>query len=505
MKKKSNGRGTSNKKPPQSPETEIALLGSIFFEPAVMTEIVDIVAPEDFYEPANMAVAQVIWDLWGKTDKPLDAALIYNELCKREQEKLVGGYEGLMQLADAVPEASHAAHYAKIVKEKSQLRRLISMCQAGIGDAYAAGADADMVVDKAHDRMFGLVVGKKRTDVVDAHDEGEAELAALDAPEGERHAVWTGFNDIDAVTGGLHDGEITMLAGRPSMGKTTLALNITEHLALRQGKRAIFFSLEVPKRQVVRNLMAMGARVPVTKLRNRTVTPEERKALDDALGRLEKRMIWVTGQPKTALEMKAIIRQLQTRHEISLIVVDYIQLFLKTIDRRVAEMSLISRQLKCMAQELDLPFLVLSQLSRKCEDRKNKMPVLADLRESGALEQDADAVFLLWRRDQYITEEEEPDNMAVVHIAKQRHGATKWVKLYFRKEVLRFEDLAREEEPPPKKEKPKSKKAEGVMFGKPEEKERLPYKDAPEKEESQFGKDENGSPVWNPDNKDCPF
>jgi len=492
-------------KQPQSPEAEVALLGSVFFDPSIIAEITDVVGPKDFYIPANQAVAQVIWGFFGES-KPIDPALVYDELCTRKQDAVVGGHEGLYKLADAMPESSHAPQYAKIVADKAKLRNLMTTCRAAIMQALDGSEDADTIIDKTHDSIYRLAAEKQRGGVLEYHQGMGEELKRIKTGEGERHAVWTGFADIDKLTGGLHDGELTYLAAYPRMGKTTMALNIMEHLALKQDKRSVIFTLEVPKRQILINLTAIGARVPVSKFRTNTLTPEDIDKMEAAYSKIEKNIIWVTGQPKNHLEMKAIIRQIDAKFGISLVVVDYIQLLLKTLDKRAGEMSLISRQMKLIAQELDKPFLVLSQFNRPKAGKEAKMPVLSQLKESGSLEQDADAVFLLHRLDPLKEEGEPKDRLARLHVAKQKNGPQGFVKLCFFDDILRFENFANsdKEEPiklPPKKEPPKK------MFIKEHEEERLPYKDAPEKPEvteGGFKKSDDGAPIWG-DDDDEPF
>lgn len=480
---------------PQSAEAEAALLGSLFFEPECIAEVVDIVVPDDFYEPSHRAVAEVIWHFWAE-NKPIDITLVYNEIVSRKQKKVVGGHEGLMKLADAVPEASHAAQYAQVVADKSKLRSLIGVCRNAIASAYSDDGDALTVIDTTHNEIYKLAADKERGGVLEYKAGMASELEALRSGEAIRHAVWTGFTDIDKITGGLHDGELTYLAAYSRMGKTSLALNIMEHLALKRDKKAVMFTLEVPKRQILRNLTAMGARIPVTKFRTQTLTPEDIDKLESAYNKIKENVIWVTGQPKSSLEMKAIIRQLDARFGISLVVIDYIQLFLKSQDSRAGEMSVISRQIKLMAQDLDKPFLVLSQFSRPKKGQEAKPPTLTDLKESGSLEQDADAVFLLHRLDPFKGPGEPKDHIARLHVAKQKNGPEGFVKLYFRDEILRFENFTANGENDGAVTKP-AQEPKSEPDQQPKAQERLPYKEAPTHDD--------GTPRWVPEEDDVPF
>lgn len=488
---------------PSSPEAEIALVGSIFFDPQVIASVVDVVAPRDFYQPEYRAIAQVLWDFWGES-KPIDAALVYTEICRRQQEDVVGKMEGMMRIADATPESSHAAHYATIIKDKSRLRDLLHIGRQIIFNAMQQAKDTDAIIDDAHESIYRLAADVGRGTVYELYEGAKKEIEAIRAGVGDRHAVWTGFADVDVLTGGLHNGEMTILAAYPRMGKTTYALNVMEHLA-KKGKRSVIFSLEVPPRQIMRNMMAIGAGVSVSKFRNQTVTDEEINKLETALEQIGKNVIWVTGQPKTSVEMKAIIRRLDARFDVSLVVIDYIQLFLKSADNRAGEMSTITRQIKLMGQELDKPLLVLSQLRRPLPGRETDPPTLSQLRESGSLEQDADIVMILHRSDPYKDPEkkgQEKNHLARLHVAKQKNGPEGFVKLYFREELLRFENFAEADGTHVKPVRRVFKREEPEA----QAPETLPYKDAPERPEVRddddkkqacvFPLDEDGAPIW---------
>jgi len=435
------------KKLPQSPEAEVALLGSLLFDPTVIAAIVDIVRPDDFYAPANLAVAHVIWDKWNDNE-PIDAALVYNELCKRKQDNVVGGHEGLMRLADAVPEASHASYYAKIVKDKAVLRNLITACQEAIAEACDASGDADAVVDRSEQKMYEVA---HQSSIATAFEIGPVlheVMKVIDEMPHERlvTGLATGFYELDEITSGLQKGEMLVLAARPSMGKTTLALNIAEHIALREKAPVVVFSLETSVERIARNMLCAHAGINAHLLRTGRLDAKEYAKINMAVGALSEAKILVDDTTMmTPFQLKAKARRLKAKYDIGFIVIDYLQLLdAPKAENRQQEISVISRQIKALAKELDIPVLTVSQLSRAVEQREGNRPRLSDLRESGAIEQDADVVMLLYRGDYYQPDENKHTNTAELIIAKQRNGPTGTLKLQFTKEYLRFGPLSLE-------------------------------------------------------------
>ncbi len=446
-KTRARGTGAFDRGLPQSLETEAALLGSILFDHRVLVEVADTVAPEHFYVPANQAVAQAIWDLWSENE-PVDAAVIYELLCKRKQDELIGGHEGLMRLADSVPEASHAAYYASIVKGKAVLRNLITACQESIAEAYEASEEVDTILDRSEGRMFQVAhqsstaaaaeIGSVLRDVMKIIDETPHERLVT--------GLATGYYELDEMTSGLQNSELIVLAARPSMGKTTLALNIAEHIALEEKKPVVVFSLETSAERIARNMLCAHAGINAHKLRTGYLPSEEYRKLNMAVGALSEAKIYIDDSATlTPFQLKAKARRLKAKHDIRFVIVDYLQLMdSPKAESRQMEITYISRQLKALAKELNIPVLAVSQLSRAVESREGNRPRLSDLRESGAIEQDADLVMMLYRADYYQPDRSRHNGEAEVIIAKQRNGPTGTIKLGFFKEYLRFGPLAKD-------------------------------------------------------------
>ena len=438
---------TPARKLPQSPETETALLGSLLFDPTVIGDVSDAVSPDDFYVPANQVVAQVIWDLWSN-DEPIDPAMIYNELCKRKQDSVAGGHEGLMHLVDAMPEASHAANYARIIKNKALLRQLIAISSANIKSALDPRADVEDVLDAAESEILRLG-HSAQSDAVPLPVLLTTAIRQIDEmPRGKPiiSGLSTGFPDIDELICGLQKSNLIILAARPSLGKTTLALNIAEHVALEENVPVAIFSLETSADQIATNILCTHAHVDIQKLRSGHLADKDFTKLALATGVLQNTpaTLYIDDSGSlTPFQLKTKARRLKTKHGIGLIIVDYLQLIHANKKSRELEISFISRHLKLLAKELDIPILAVSQLSRKAEDRKR--PQLSDLRESGAIEQDADVVFLLYRQD-YGKPDARGASVTELIVAKQRHGPTGKARLLFLKNYLQFANLAIEDE-----------------------------------------------------------
>jgi replicative DNA helicase len=437
---------------PQSPEAEVALLGSIFFDPTVMGEVVEITRPSDFYVPANRIVAQVVWNFWND-NKPVDPALVYEELCKRKEDVIVGGHEGLMRLADAMPEASHAKHYSNIVRDKAILRNLITSCQEIISDAYEASEEVHSILDHSENRMYEVAHQSSAATAMEIGPVLRKVMKTLDErPHGKGvvTGLGTGYYELDELTSGLQESELVVLAARPSMGKTTLALNIAEHVALEEDAAVVVFSLETSVERIAHNMLCAHARIDAHKLRTGYLPAEEYSKLNMAVGVLSEAKILIDDTTMlTPFQLKAKARRLKAKVNIRMIIVDYLQLLdAPRAENRQQEISIISRQLKALAKELSVPVLAVSQLSRAVEAREGNRPRLSDLRESGAIEQDADVVMLMYRGDYYQPDRSRHTHEAEVIVAKQRNGPTGTVKLRFFNQFLRFENLARDEEIP---------------------------------------------------------
>jgi replicative DNA helicase len=449
--RRADAAASADRKLPQSPEAEIALLGSLIFDPTVIGMVVDTVSPDDFHVPANQAVARVIWDLWND-NAPIDITVIYDELGKRKQDALVGGHEGLFRIADAVPEASHATHYAGIVKNKAVLRNLIAACQDTIRDAHDASDEVEDILDHAENKIYQVAHESAGASVFQIGPVLRQVMKVIDeTPHGRLvTGLETGFYELDELTSGLQESELIVLAARPSMGKTTLALNIAENAALNGKVGVLIFSLETSVERIARNMLCAHAGIDAHLLRTGRLNPKEFTKINIAVGSLSEAKIYIDDTSMlTPFQLKAKARRLKALHDIGLIIVDYLQLLdSPKAESRQQEISIISRQLKSLAKELDVPVIAVSQLSRAVEQREGNRPRLSDLRESGAIEQDADVVMMLYRADYYEPDPAKHTNLAELIIAKQRNGPTGSLKLQFTKECLRFGSLSRDAEIP---------------------------------------------------------
>ncbi|MCX7704168.1 MAG: replicative DNA helicase [Planctomycetota bacterium] len=431
--------------PPCSLDAESATLGSILLAPEVLHQIIDVLSAEDFYEPRNAKIFNAMRSLYLENER-VDSVTVVERLRQEGCLQDVGGVSYIGALMESTPESSHAEYYAKIVKEKSILRELILTCTKIREAAYAQNLPAEELLEFAEQAIFKISHFSTLEESVALRDILIETFALLDKRlEGRDKfggiiGIPTGYTDLDYATGGLQPGEFIVLGARPSMGKTTFALNITERVAVRERKPVGFFSIETSKDQLARNLLCIHSRVNTQKMRSGYTNSEENERLSLAVGELSEAPIFIDDtNPLTPLLLKAKARRLKAKYDVSLIVVDYLQLMhipeLK--DNPQQEVSQISRHLKSLAKELKVPVLAISQLRRAAEEHGR--PRLSDLRESGAIEQDADIVLFLYRED-YQSGEPKPKGIAELIIAKQRHGPTTTINLYYDLECLRFEN-----------------------------------------------------------------
>ncbi len=435
--------------PPQNIEAEQSILGGILLENSAINSALEILSKNDFYSEAHRRIFSVIVEL-SERNEPVDIITISNALKDKNMLDSVGGSAYIASLVDNVPSAANVANYAKIVKEKAILRGLISSATDIINSCYETGSDVDLVLDKAEHSIFEISENKVRPSffpireiVKDSFRSIEDLFARKDLITG----VPTGFEKIDDLTSGLQKSELIIIAGRPSMGKTAFALNIAQYAALEGQTPAAIFSLEMSKEQLAFRLLASDAKVDSQRLRKGFLGETDWPKLTTAAGRLSEAPIFIDDTAAiTVLEMKAKSRRLKADQGLGLIIVDYIQLMRSGSYResREQEISEISRSLKALAKELNVPVVALSQLNRKVEDRTNRRPQMADLRESGAIEQDADVIAFIYRDEVYNKSDDNPEKgIAEIIIAKQRNGPTGTVKLAFLEKFTAFENLAR--------------------------------------------------------------
>ena len=441
---------TLEKVPPQNIEAEIAVLGSMLIEDEAIAQAVELIQSPFFYRDAHQKIFQAIVDLYS-ANKAVDLVTLTEELKKRGELDGVGGAAYLTELTAAVPTAANVQHYARIVKEKSILRNLISTATQIVTQSYGGQEEASFLLDKAEKQIFDIAGSQLRTMCVSIKEIIKDSIETIEGFYRKKAHVTglaTGFDDLDMMTAGLHGGELIIIAGRPSMGKSALATCIAEYVGVHEQKAVAVFSLEMSKEQLVQRMLCSHARVQLQRARSGFLTQSDWPNLVTAAGKLAEAPIYIDDSAAlTALELRAKARRMKARHNIELVVVDYMQLMDSPAagrENRQQEISEISRGLKALAKELNLPLIAISQLSRAPEKRETFRPRLSDLRESGAIEQDADLVMLLFR-EEYYHPKEENKGIAEVIVAKQRNGPIGSQNLLFLSEYTRFENLSKRE------------------------------------------------------------
>jgi replicative DNA helicase len=435
--------------PPQNLDAEESVLGAMMLSPGAIGAVSEALSAADFYRESHAKIYRAALGLYGRGE-PVDAITLVDELERRGDLADVGGKVRIHELAALVPAASNAGHYARIVREMATLRGLI---RAGSEIARLGmdrdGDEATELVDRAEQIVFDLSQSRVSGDfshIEELLKESFERITALYESAADITGVPSGFRDLDKLTSGFQPGNLVILAARPSMGKSGLALCMAANLAVRAEVPVALFTLEMSKTEVTQRLMCSEAKVESQRLRSGSLAPDDWPRLTAACDRLSKAPIFVddTGSI-TLMEIRSKARRLKMREpSLGLIIVDYLQLMTSgsTVENRVQEVSQISRSLKVLARDLDVPVLALSQLSRAVEQRHDKRPILSDLRESGSLEQDADLVLFIYR-DEYYAGDESPDKgLAEVHLAKHRNGPTDTIKLSFLRRFAKFADLA---------------------------------------------------------------
>ncbi|MDP3901696.1 MAG: replicative DNA helicase [bacterium] len=436
------------KLPPQNLEAEESVLGSLMIDQGAIIKAADILTPEDFYSSANGKIYGTILDLYEK-HQPIDILSVTSKLKEDKQLQDIGGSTYLSRLINSVPTSSHVEHYAKIVKEKKILRDLINTSAHIAEKAFNAGENIENVLDDIEQRIFSISQNSQLQKFVNIKDElkGAYErIEKLHSGGANLRGVPTGFSQLDDKLSGLQNSDLIMLGARPSLGKTSLMLDIARHVAVKEKLPVGIFSLEMSREQVVDRLISAEAQVPLWKLRTGRISDETDFALiQNSLDVLSHAQLYIDDTPSpNILQMRSMARRLQMDSGLSLIIIDYLQLIQPRTNSEsmVQQITEISRGLKGLARELNVPVLALSQLSRAVDQRESRIPRLADLRESGSLEQDADVVLFIYRKDKdkmNVTPEEE--NTAEIIIAKHRNGPTGTVKLKFDPERASFKNI----------------------------------------------------------------
>ncbi len=437
--------------PPQSIEAEESLLSAILVDNNTLLDVVEILSADDFYRTAHQKIFAAIIDLFDNGE-PVDLVTLANNLKERGHIEAVGGASYLAQLVDAVPLAVNAQHYAKIIADKASLRRLIEKTNAIAKRCYDDRGTVDDIIDFAEASIFEISERKSSQSFYPLSRLIIGNIETLEENQGNKSLVTgvpMGFGQLDNLTSGLQKSDLIILAARPSMGKTALALNIARNAAIDANIPVAVFSLEMSKEQLSLRMLCAEARLDSSRLRGGFFSMDDWHRLTDAAGVLSESPIYIDDTPSiSAMEIRAKARRLKMDKNIGLIIIDYLQLMKSRggAERRDLEISEMSRALKALAKELELPVLAISQLNRMLEQRNDKRPKLSDLRESGALEQDADVVAFIYRDEVYNQEENNPQKgMAEIILAKQRNGPTGRVILTFLDAYTRFENLAPEE------------------------------------------------------------
>lgn len=426
--------------PPQSPDAEISVLGAMLLSSDAVAKGLEVLRPEDFYQEVHQLIFSAMVELFNQT-RPVDVVTTVEQLRQRGQLEQVGGLAYLMELANMVPTAAHLEHYAEVVRSSSVLRQIIGVATELVTSAYRADKSPGDVLDQAQAALFQLAQHGNQ-EVARLHDvlmETFSRLETLYGSQGKLVGLPTGFTDLDRMTAGLQASDLVVVAARPSMGKTMLCLNLARHVALHQHVPVLLFSLEMSREQLALRLLSAESEIEGHRLRTGELDGQAWSKLSLALGRLGESPIYIDDTPGiSALELRAKARRLKAQQDIGLVIVDYMQLMQgRRSENRQQEISDISRSLKALARELNVPVVTLSQLSRAVESRTDKRPMLSDLRESGAIEQDADLVAFLYREDYYTKDTDNPEITELI-IAKQRNGPTGVVKLLFKKDVGKF-------------------------------------------------------------------
>jgi replicative DNA helicase len=436
------------KVPPQNLEAEQSILGGILLENAAINPVLEIMAGSDFYSDAHRKIFAAILEL-SERNQPVDIITLSSHLRDKKHLDAVGGTLYLSKLVDDVPSAANISHYARIVKEKSVLRNLIATATDILSRTYSAGSDVDSVLDEAEHAIFEISQNKIRPSFYPLKDIIKDSFRTIERLYERKElitGVATGFTKLDEMTSGLQRSDLIIIAGRPSMGKTAFALNIAQFCSVEEGVPVAVFSLEMAKEQLAMRMLSSEARVDSQKIRKGFLGEADWPKLTTAAGRLSDARLFIDDTPSiSVLEMKAKSRRLKAEHGLGLIILDYLQLMKGSAyaDTREQEISEISRSLKALAKELSVPVVALSQLNRKVEDRTSRRPQMADLRESGAIEQDADVILFLYRDEVYNKSEDNPEKgFAEVIIGKQRNGPVGTIRLVFQEKFTRFENAA---------------------------------------------------------------
>ena len=430
--------------PPQDVIAEQSVLGGMLLSKDAISDVVEILRERDFYRPAHELIYDAIVDLYGRGE-PADPVTVSAELTKRGDLVRAGGAPYLHTLISSVPTAANAGYYAKIIRERAIMRRLVEAGTKIVQLGYTDEGEVDDAVDQAQAEVFAVTERRESDDYVqlsqlmpEAYDEIEKIASGVTG-----QGVKTGFKDLDALTNGFHPGNMIVLAARPAVGKSTLGLDIARYASIHKRETSVIFSLEMSRSEITMRMLSAEARVPLNNIRSGRLSEEEWARMARRMGEISDAPMFIDDSPNLSLmEIRAKSRRLKQRHDLKLIVIDYLQLMTsgKRVENRQQEVSEFSRQLKLLAKELNVPVVAISQLNRSPEQRSDKKPMLSDLRESGSIEQDADVVILLHREDLYDSQNRSGE--ADLIVAKHRNGPTRTITVSAQLHLARFTDMA---------------------------------------------------------------
>lgn len=429
--------------PPHNNEAEQSVIGAVLLEPQALITAAEVLMPEDFYRVAHQKIFTTMLSLSDK-GQPIDLVTVTEELTAKKELEDVGGISYLTEIANAVPTAANIMHYAKIVEEKSLLRRLIRVATQIVEDGFTREDEVEELLSEAEKNMMEVSNRKNAGDfkhIKDVLVQTYDNIELLHTQQGEVTGIPTGFTDLDKITAGFQRNDLIIVAARPSVGKTAFALNVAQNVATKTSENVAIFSLEMGADQLVMRILCAEGNIDAQVMRTGSLEAEDWRKLTMAMGSLSNAGIFIDDSSGIRVnEIRSKCRRLQQEHGLGMVIIDYLQLISgsgKSGENRQQEVSEISRSLKGLARELEIPVIALSQLSRGVEQRQDKRPMMSDLRESGSIEQDADIVSFLYRED-YYDKETENENMIEIIIAKQRNGPTGTVTLAFAKEYNKF-------------------------------------------------------------------
>ncbi|MEI8149504.1 MAG: replicative DNA helicase [Actinomycetes bacterium] len=430
--------------PPQDLVAEQSVLGGMLLSKDAIADVVEIIKERDFYRPAHELIYDAILDLYGRGD-PADPVTVVAELTKRGDIARAGGAPYLHTLISSVPTAANAGYYARIVRDRAILRRLVEAGTKIVQLGYSEEGDVDDAVDSAQAEVYQVTESRMSEDYIQLSQLLPAALDEIEAISAgvTREGVMTGFKDLDALTNGFHAGNMVVLAARPGVGKSTLGLDIARHASIKNGDTSVIFSLEMSRSEITMRMLSAEARVGLNNIRSGSLSDEEWGRLAKRMGEISEAPLFIDDSANLSLmEIRAKARRLKQRHNLKLIVIDYLQLMTsgKKVENRQQEVSEFSRNLKLLAKELNVPIIAISQLNRSPEQRSDKKPMLSDLRESGSIEQDADVVILLHRDEMYDSQSRSGE--ADLIVAKHRNGQTRTITVAAQLHFARFADMA---------------------------------------------------------------